>query len=119
GSGGTVRVPRRGGEGRAKELVFTGGPIDAETARSWGLVNRVGPSGQALAAALPLARALAARPHPPPPPIKEAPALAPDPTEAEAVRRTLDLSATAFRTDDAREGVRAFFAKEMPRWRHR
>ena len=36
GSGGTVRVPRRIGEGRAKELMFTGDPIDAETARPGG-----------------------------------------------------------------------------------
>src|SRR6185369_15118348 len=53
GSGGTVRVPRRIGEGRAKELMFTGDPIDAETARSWGLVNRVVPPGQALLRTLP------------------------------------------------------------------
>jgi enoyl-CoA hydratase/carnithine racemase len=119
GSGGTVRVPRRIGEGRAKELMFTGDPIDAETARSWGLVNRVVPPGQALTAALELARTLAERPNRALQLIKEATDLAHDTTEDEAVRRTLGLSAAAFHTEDAQEGVRAFFAKETPRWRHR
>jgi enoyl-CoA hydratase/carnithine racemase len=118
GSGGTVRVPRRVGEGRAKELMFTGDPIDAETAHAWGLVNRVVPPGQALAAALELGRTLAERPNRALQLIKAAVDLAQDTSEDEAIRRTLALSETAFRTADAREGVRAFFAKEPPRWRH-
>jgi enoyl-CoA hydratase len=118
GSGGTVRVPRRVGEGRAKELMYTGDPIDAETARGWGLINRVVPPGQALAAALELGRALAERPNRALQLIKAATDLAQDATEDEAVRRTLALSDAVFRTEDAREGVRAFLAKEPPRWRH-
>jgi len=62
GSGGTVRVARRIGEGRAKELIYLGEPIDAQTAMAWGLVNRVVPAGQALLAALALARRLAEGP---------------------------------------------------------
>jgi enoyl-CoA hydratase/carnithine racemase len=99
--------------------MFTGDPIDAETARSWGLVNRVVPAGQALAAALELARTLAERPNRALQLIKEAADLGQDTTEDDAVRRTLVLSETVFHTEDAREGVRAFFAKESPRWRHR
>ena len=41
-----------------------------------------------------------------------------DTTEDEAIRQTMILSEVIFRTEDAREGVRAFFAKEPPRWRH-
>jgi enoyl-CoA hydratase len=119
GSGGPVRVLRRVGEGRAKELMFTGDPIDAETALGWGLVNRVVPPGQALASALELARTLAARPNRALQLIKEAADLGQDTTEDEAIRRTLALSEAVFRTEDAREGIRAFFAKEPPRWRHR
>jgi enoyl-CoA hydratase/carnithine racemase len=118
GSGGTVRVPRRVGEGRAKELMFTGDPIDAETARAWGLVNRVVPPGQALAAALDLGRTLAERPNRALQLIKAAVDLAQDTTEDEAIGRTLALSESVFQTEDAKEGVRAFFAKEPPRWRH-
>jgi enoyl-CoA hydratase/carnithine racemase len=118
GSGGTVRVPRRVGEGRAKELMFVGDPIDAPTALAWGLVNRVVAPGQALAAALDLARVLAARPGRALALMKEALALARDLPEDQAVTATLALSDQAFRTEDCREGVRAFFAKEPPRFRH-
>jgi enoyl-CoA hydratase/carnithine racemase len=119
GSGGTVRVTRRVGVGRAKELVLLGEPIDAPTALAWGLVNRVVPPGHALATALALARVLAsARPGRALELAKRAIDLAHDATEADAVARTLPLSDAAFRSDDCREGVRAFFAKDTPRFRH-
>jgi len=118
GTGGTVRVPRRIGEGRAKELAFLGEPIDAQTALAWGLVNRVVPRGQALAAARELAAVLAARPGRALQLCKQAIDLALDTAEDEAVARTLEVSAAVFRTADCREGVRAFFAKEPPRFTH-
>ena len=62
GSGGTIRVTRRIGEGRAKEMMFFGEPVPVETALAWGLVNRVVPKGEALAAAIEMARRLAAQP---------------------------------------------------------
>jgi enoyl-CoA hydratase len=116
GSGGTVRVTRRIGEGRAKEMMFLGEPIDAATALQWGLVNRVVPAGQALAAALDLARALAAGPVQALALCKAAVDLARDLPEAEALRQTLALSDQAFSSADCREGVRAFLAKEPPRF---
>jgi enoyl-CoA hydratase/carnithine racemase len=118
GTGGTVRVTRRVGEGRAKEMMFFGEPIDAETGRSWGLVNRVVPPGQALAAALEWAAVLARRPGRALELCKQAIDMALDVPEDEALARTLPLSAAAFRSDDCREGVRAFFAKEPPRFTH-
>lgn len=119
GSGGTVRVPRRVGEGRAKELMYTGDPVDAPMALAWGLVNRVVPPGQALAAALELARTLASRPSRALQLMKQALDLGLDTTEDDAIARTLRLSDAVFQTEDCREGVRAFFAKEPPRFRHR
>jgi enoyl-CoA hydratase/carnithine racemase len=118
GTGGTVRVPRRIGEGRAKELAFLGEPIDAQTALAWGLVNRVVPPGQALAMARTLAAVLAARPARALELCKQAIDLGLDVARDEALAGTLRLSEAAFRTDDCREGVRAFFAKEAPRFRH-
>jgi len=119
GSGGTVRVPRRVGEGRAKELMFTGDPIDAQTAAAWGLVNRVVPAGQALVSALELGRVLASRPSRALQLMKQAVDLALDTTEDDAITRTLALSGAVFKTEDCREGVRAFLAKEPPRFRHK
>jgi len=118
GTGGTARVPRRIGEGRAKELAFLGEPIDAQTALAWGLVNRVVPRGQALAAARELAAVLATRPGRALQLCKQAIDLARDAAEDDAGARTLELSAAVFRTADCREGVRAFFAKEPPRFTH-
>jgi enoyl-CoA hydratase len=118
GSGGTIRVPRRIGEGRAKQLMFTGEPIGAATALAWGLVNEVVLRGQALDAARALAARLAALPARALALMKEAVAVGLAYPEDEAVRRTLALSAAVFSTADCREGARAFLAKEPARWRH-
>lgn len=61
--GGTVRLPRIVGLGRALDLVLTGRPVDAEEALRIGLVDRVVPRGQARAAAQQLAQQLAALPQ--------------------------------------------------------
>jgi enoyl-CoA hydratase/carnithine racemase len=118
GSGGTVRVTRRIGEGRAKEMMYFGDPIDATTALAWGLVNRVAPRGQSLRVAQEMAAVLAQRPNRALQLCKAAVDLSFDTTEDQAVSRSLALSGQAFSSADCREGVRAFFAKETPRFTH-
>ena len=61
--GGTVRLPRLIGAGRAMDLILTGRPVGAEEAERMGLVNRVVPIGTSLAAAQELAAALARFPQ--------------------------------------------------------
>jgi enoyl-CoA hydratase len=61
--GGTVRLPRLIGEGRALDLILTGRPVGAEEALQMGLVNRVCAPGAALQTALELARSLSALPQ--------------------------------------------------------
>jgi enoyl-CoA hydratase len=61
--GGTVRLPRIVGTGRALDLVLTGRSVDAQEALAMGLVNYVVPAGQALTAAQELAGRLAALPQ--------------------------------------------------------
>jgi len=56
--GGTVRLPRLIGHGRAMDLILTGRPVGAVEALAMGLVNRVVPDGQALGAALELCEQL-------------------------------------------------------------
>ena len=61
--GGTVRLPRLVGMGRALDLILTGRPVAADEALAMGLVNRVVPDGTAREAAEALARELAAFPQ--------------------------------------------------------
>lgn len=64
GDGGTQRLPRQVGMGRAMELIITGRVIDAREAEQIGLVNEVTPSGGCVERALELAEQIAALPQP-------------------------------------------------------
>lgn len=114
GTGGPVRVTRRVGEGRAKEMMFLGEPVDAATAYSWGLVNRVVPRGAVLDAALAIAAQLARRPPLALASCKRAIDLSFDMTEDAAIAASLPLSERVFTSAESKEGVRAFLAKETP-----
>ena len=57
--GGTVRLPRIVGQGRALDMILTGRPVGAQEALSFGLANRVVPAGAARAAAEALAHEIA------------------------------------------------------------
>jgi enoyl-CoA hydratase len=61
--GGTVRLPRIVGEGRALDMILTGRPVGAEEALRMGLANRVVPDGQARPAAEALAAEIARFPQ--------------------------------------------------------
>jgi enoyl-CoA hydratase len=61
--GGTIRLPRLIGMGRAMDLILTGRQVDAMEALQMGLCNRVVPEGQALEAAIALAEQLAKFPQ--------------------------------------------------------
>lgn len=61
--GGTVRLPRIVGQGRALDMILTGRPVAADEALQMGLANRVVPTGQARAAAEELAREIASFPQ--------------------------------------------------------
>ena len=64
GDGGTQRLPRLVGMGRAMELIITGRVIDAREAERIGLVNEVTPRGGCVDRALELAEQIAALPQP-------------------------------------------------------
>jgi len=62
--GGTQRLPRIVGMGRAQEMILTGRVVEADEAAAWGLVNEVVPEGKHLERALAMAEGLAAFPQP-------------------------------------------------------
>ncbi|MET7844475.1 enoyl-CoA hydratase-related protein [Streptomyces sp. NPDC005356] len=114
GSGGTFRVARRVGAGRAKEMQLLGEPVDAATALAWGLVNRVAPSGRAHAIALELADVLLRRPPRSMALCKSVINAAHDLTEEELIEASLTASDEAFTSAESAEGVQAFLAKRAP-----
>ncbi|HEY5977021.1 MAG TPA: crotonase/enoyl-CoA hydratase family protein [Solirubrobacterales bacterium] len=61
--GGTQRLPRTVGMGRALELILTGRPVEAEEAHRIGLVNEIVPAGKHLERALELAERIASFPQ--------------------------------------------------------
>jgi enoyl-CoA hydratase len=111
---GMGRLAQLVGRERAAEMLFTGDVIDAATAERWGLVTRVVAHDDLLPAAMQLADKIAARPPLAVQQLKVGLRRALDPDWAEFgewVSRTLgDL----FRTEDHREGVRAFLERRDP-----
>ena len=115
GAGGTVRAPKLIGASAAMELIFSGGTISAQRAWELGLVNRLEPEASLFEAAwefaarlskkAPLALRMAKKT------IQEG--LAMD-SEIAAVHNESKNWASLFRTEDQKEGMRAFLEKRSP-----
>ena len=116
GFGGTQRLARLVGPGKAKELILLGDPVKADEALRIGLVERVVPADALMDEARSLAGAIAAR----------------GPTAVAAAKRAvndglslpiddgLELESTlfgeSFGAGDAKEGMEAFLEKRQPQW---
>ncbi|HEY3027835.1 MAG TPA: enoyl-CoA hydratase-related protein [Pyrinomonadaceae bacterium] len=114
GGGGTQRLTRLIGEGKAMEMILTGEIIDAQTAFNLGLVNHVVPADQLAAKTMEIANRIAEKS-----PIalrlaKEAVKLASRSNLDEGLRREVDLFALCFSSEDKNEGVGAFLEKRKP-----
>ena len=117
GAGGTQRLPRLIGKGKAKELILTGERVTAEQALRMGLIEKVVPKGEVLKEVMALGRVI----------------LSKAPVALKAAKRAIDrgleggleegldleneLWAELCGTEDKEEGVRAFLEKRRPKFR--
>ena len=111
-----VPLTRNVGRKRAAEMLFTGDFISAQTALQWGLVNRVVPADQLMAAAADFATRLKAKPRET---LALGKALFYRQLEAPIAAAYADASKTIsgnMAAEVAREGVDAFIQKRPPRW---
>ena len=119
GGGGTQRLTRLVGEGKAMELILSGEIINAETALQIGLVNHVVPADHLETKTMEIANRIAEKS-----PIalrlaKEAVKLASRSNLDEGLRREVDLFALCFSSEDKDEGVKAFLEKRKAEFKGR
>jgi len=117
GYGGSQRLPRLVGRGRALELLLTGDMIPASRAYEIGLVNRVVPAAELMAEARKLAAALAAKAPIAVRYILEAVHHGAEMPLTEAQHLEATLFGLVASTDDMREGTRAFLEKRPAVWK--
>jgi enoyl-CoA hydratase len=117
GWGGTQRLPRLIGAGRAKHMILSGQPVDAARAEAWGLVSEVVEEGTLMARAKELAESIAGNA---PIAVQAAKRLvdAGLPTSPAAILEG-DAGAMCGNTEDAKEGRSSFLERRPPRYRGR
>jgi enoyl-CoA hydratase/3-hydroxyacyl-CoA dehydrogenase len=116
GFGGTQRLPRLVGENKALEMNLIGDPIMAEEAFELGLVNRMAEDHELLDTALSWARRLAAQA---PVALEQIKRVSGGGDLDEGIEAEKRGFATAFGSEDAKEGISAFLGKRAPRFQGR
>ena len=119
GGGGTQRLTKLVGEGKAMEMILSGAIVDAQSALSMALVNHVVAADQLETRTMEIANRIAEKS-----PIalrlaKEAVKLASRSNLDEGLRREIDLFALCFSSEDKDEGVKAFLEKRQPEFKGR
>ncbi|HYR43974.1 MAG TPA: enoyl-CoA hydratase-related protein [Terriglobia bacterium] len=111
GGGGTQRLTRLVGEGKAMELILTGDAIDAAHAKEIGLVNEVVAAGDLRGRVVSLASRIAEKSPVALRMAKDAVKSAARMNLREGLERETDLFCLTFGSEDKAEGVRAFLEK--------
>jgi enoyl-CoA hydratase/carnithine racemase len=113
-----VALSRNIGRKRALEMLFTGEPIDAQTALSWGLVNRVVPEAQLVEESLRLIQTATRGSFFAKEIGKQAYYAQIDLDQPKAYAYAIEVMAASSQTPDAKEGAQAFKEKRKPNFRY-
>ena len=119
GGGGLMNLARSIGKQRAREIIYTGRAINAETAYAWGLVNRVVPAGDALKVSLEIAAEIG---ESAPMSVRMAKVSTGRGLECDSTTAyALDIAAynVLVGSEDRLEGIAAFNEKRKPIWKNR
>lgn len=119
GGGGTQRLTRLIGEGKAMQMILTGEMITAQEAHRLGLVNEVYPPEELEAKTMELASKIAEKSPVALAMAKTAVKAAARTTLREGLDQEIDLFALCFSSEDKEEGVRAFLEKRKPDFKGR
>jgi enoyl-CoA hydratase/3-hydroxyacyl-CoA dehydrogenase len=113
GFGGTQRLPRLVGPGKALEMNLIGDAVTAHEALEHGLATRVVPDHELFETALAWGRKLAGQA---PLAVEAVKRASDDPDLDEGIAQEKEGFAKAFQTEDARQGISAFLGKRSPKW---
>jgi enoyl-CoA hydratase/3-hydroxyacyl-CoA dehydrogenase len=113
GFGGTQRLPRLVGEAKALEMNLLGDPISAPQAYEVGLANEVVPDHELFDTALAWGRKLGGQA---PVAVEQVKKVSANGDLDQGIEAEKGGFATAFSSEDAREGIAAFLGKRKPKW---
>ena len=116
GNGGTQRLARLIGVGRALEILATGDSFSADDALRWGLINRLYELKDLEAKTLAFAQSIADGPGLAVAAAKQAVLLGVEKSLADGLAMEKQLADSLYETDDAREGFEAFLHKRLPKF---
>jgi enoyl-CoA hydratase/carnithine racemase len=114
--GGTARLTRIAGTGRATDLILTGRRIQSAEAQAWGVVQRVCEPGQAVQCAMDLAKEiLGSAPEAVKTALRTIRSI-PDLSEKDALHADTEAGVIALTSGEPAVGIQAFLAKKAPDW---
>ncbi len=119
GYGGTQRLTRLVGKGRATEMILTGAQVDATEAYRIGLVNKVVPHGEMMGRAMQMAQSMVSLSGAAIRLSLEAINAAGENTQKDGLAVEARLFGESCATEDFREGTSAFLEKRKPAFKHR